>query len=117
MDGLQTGMMLPDILFKFLLMNSNGLGPTMRWIKSMLFSKGGIAAAKVPKLFARVCTEKHQCLSSHNISTHDCETRGCAMNHSGTAGSETACTSSQSQVFCCSCANRQAMQKDADDQH
>lgn len=55
MDGLQTGIMLPDILFRFLLMNSNGLGPTMRWIKSMLFSKGGIAAAKVPKLFARVC--------------------------------------------------------------
>lgn len=56
-DGLQTGMMLPDILFRFLLMNSNGLGPTTRWIKSMLLSKGGIAAVNVPKLFARVCMD------------------------------------------------------------
>lgn len=56
-DGLHTGMMLPDILFKFLLMNSSGLGPTTRWIKSMLFSNGGIAAVNVPKLFARVCMD------------------------------------------------------------
>lgn len=56
-DGLHTGMILPDILFKFLLMNSSGLGPTTRWIRSMLFSSGGIAAVNVPKLLARACID------------------------------------------------------------
>ena len=55
--GLHTGTKLPDILLRFLLMNSRGLGPTTRWMRSMLFSSGGIAAAKVPKLFASDCSK------------------------------------------------------------
>ncbi len=60
-EGLQTGTRLPDILLRFWLMNSSGLGPTMRWIRSMLFSKGGIALVNVPKLFASDCKTRREC--------------------------------------------------------
>ena len=58
MAGLQTGTMLPDMVFSFWLMYSRGRGPTMRWIKSMLFRKGGTTTANLPKLSARLCSTR-----------------------------------------------------------
>lgn len=59
MAGLQTGTMLPDILFKVWLIYSKGRGPTTRWSKSMLFSSGGTTAVNLPKLSASRCKRAH----------------------------------------------------------
>lgn len=51
-------------------MNSRGLGPTTRWMRSMLFSSGGIALVKAPKLLAKDC-KKHSQVTQ--VSEQRCE--------------------------------------------